>query len=89
LKASATIRVGCRDSDTVRGLVSVLTPDNEGAPEGLAISLASRGTSLEIGVKSGSPATALSTCLAFLRDIALFQEVWLLSSPNRRKTQNA
>jgi len=34
---------------------------------------------LEFVVSAGSPSGSLSTILAVLRDITLFQEVWLLS----------
>ena len=41
--------------------------------------MAGGGTTLGVVVDSDSVADALSIVLALLRDIALFQEVWLLS----------
>jgi hypothetical protein len=83
LKAQATLEVDCRDPRTKDSLLSVLTPDNEGGPRGLAISLDGRGSKLKVSIEAVSAATALSTSLAFLRDMALFQEVWLLSEQRR------
>lgn len=60
-------------------LRSVLTPDNEGAPHGTRLSMEGRGSRLEFTVASASPSAALSIILAILRDVTLFQEVWLLS----------
>lgn len=37
------------------------------------------GSSLEFKVGADSPQTAVSTALAILRDVRLFEEVWLLS----------
>lgn len=79
MRASATLVLGFADSNSRRSLASVLTPDNEGAPRGLTLSIGGRGRIMEISVKSESPSTVVSTVLAFLRDISLFQEVWLLS----------
>jgi hypothetical protein len=83
LNASAELNVACRDVETRKDLVSVLTPDNEGGPRGLRVSLSGRGKTLEILVESETVATAFSTSIAFLRDIALFQEVSLLSRQAR------
>jgi hypothetical protein len=79
MKAKAVLEISCRDQGVRRGLVSVLTPDNEGGPRGLRISLSPRGRRVRVLIEAESSATALSTCLAFLRDVILFQEVWLLS----------
>lgn len=83
MKSRAVLEVTCKDLESRRSLVAVLTPDNEGGPRGLRISLGSRGKLLEIAIEAESPATAISTSLAFLRDMALFQEVWLLSRRGR------
>ena len=62
-----------------RSLASVLAPDNEGLPRGLSLSMAGRGATMKCAVDAGSPSASVSTVLALLRDISLFQEVWLLS----------
>ncbi|MDE1857653.1 MAG: hypothetical protein KGI26_01110 [Thaumarchaeota archaeon] len=87
MKARAVLVVSCRDRGTQEGLASVLTPDNEGGPRGLGVSMRGRGSKLEILVEADSAATTLSTCLAFLRDVALFQEVWLLSHRKAARVQ--
>ena len=86
MKAGAVLEIACSDQGVRKSLESVLAPDNEGGPRGLAIELNGEGNRLEIRVGAESPATALSTSLGFLRDVALFQEVWLLS---RRKPGRA
>ena len=87
MKTRAFLEVTCRDKGTLEGLASVLAPDNEGGPRGLRVSMEGMGHTLEILVEADSAATALSTCLAFLRDVALFQEVWLLSHRKAAKVQ--
>ena len=83
MKVQALLEIACSDVRTAKSLISVLTPDNEGGPRGLTISLGSRGEKLEVRIEAETAATALSTSLAFLRDAALFQEVWLLSQRTR------
>ena len=61
-----------------KGLSSVLTPDNEGGPKGLGISMEGKGACLALEVDAESLATVVSTAIALLRDIALFEEIWLL-----------
>ena len=79
MKAHAELELSCDDVETTRALMSVLSPDNEGGPRGLGISTAARGKDLVIQIAAESPVTVVSTCLAFLRDVSLFREVWLLS----------
>ena len=79
MKPKAVLDIACRDRNACEQLVAVLTPDNEGGPRGLKTSLTRSGGVLHVQVEAETPATAVSTCLAFLRDAALFQEVWLLS----------
>jgi hypothetical protein len=57
----------------------VLTPDNEGAPKGLRFSMGGSAEVLEFDIESESSSTALSTSLAVLRDISLFQQIRLLA----------
>ncbi|MDE1853105.1 MAG: hypothetical protein KGI38_05065 [Thaumarchaeota archaeon] len=79
MKTTVQLMVGCSDATVRKKLASVLTPDNEGAPQGMKLSMAGAGRGLEFKIESGSPTSVLSTALAILRDVALFQEVWLLS----------
>jgi hypothetical protein len=79
LKASATLTVRLYGAAEGRSLSAVLAPDNEGLPPGMDLSMATRGRVLELVISAGSPSASLSTVLALLRDITLFQEVWLLS----------
>ena len=71
--------MGLRGARTKKSLRSVLAPDNVGIPRGTRLSMEVRGSSLAFDVESESASTALSTVLSLLRDITLFEEVWLLS----------
>jgi len=79
LSTEVTLTVTLAGSGPKRALAAVLAPDNEGLPKGLRITPSGDGRSVRYVVESVSPATALSTALALLRDVSLFQEVWLLS----------
>ncbi len=79
MKASVALRVTCADQGTRKRLASVLAPDNEGLPKGLKISATESGRGLTFSIESDSVSTSLSTALAFLRDITLFEEISLLS----------
>lgn len=79
MRPRAVLDITCCDRNACEALVAVLTPDNEGGPRGLTTSLKRNGRVLRVQVEAETAATAISTCLAFLRDVALFQEVWLLS----------
>jgi hypothetical protein len=83
LRAAVELRVGCSREEARRALQSVLAPDNKDAPRGLAISMKGRGRALTFTAESDSAATSLSTAMAVLGDIGLFQKVWLLSNTNR------
>ena len=87
MKASATLTVHLSGAEEGSCLAAVLTPDNEGLPRGMVFSMTARKMALEFEVSSDSPATSLSTVLALLRDIRLFQEVWLLSSQGGGRVQ--
>ena len=80
MKAEATLTLLLSGAGEGRSLAAVLTPDNEGMPQGMLLSMKAKGKALEFEVASGSSSATLSTVLALLRDIALFEEVWLLSS---------
>lgn len=79
MKTRVELGFYCPGADSARKLAAVLTPDNEGAPKGLELSMSAdeRGVTFRLG--SDSPSTALSTILAILRDASLFEQVWLLS----------
>ena len=79
MKASTTLTVRLSGAAEGKSLSAVLAPDNEGLPQGMLLSMSIKGKVLELVVSAGSPSASLSTILALLRDITLFQEVWLLS----------
>jgi hypothetical protein len=89
LKSTASLTLELADESVTRALASVLAPDNEGLPHGLRLSMASEGSKMEFEVESDSPGTTLSTILALLRDIHLFQEVWLLSQGKDARVRGA
>jgi hypothetical protein len=82
LRTSVRLAFECSETDVGGRLRSVLAPDNEGIPRGLAFTMGGSGKEVSFEVESTSPSTALATCLALLRDVSLFQEVWLLSRPS-------
>ena len=79
MNTEVALTVTLAGSGPKRALAAVLAPDNEGLPKGLRITSSGDDRSVSYIVKSRSPSTALSTALALLRDVSLFQEVWLLS----------
>lgn len=79
MNVAAELELEMDDSDSVRKLSAVLAPDNEGLPRGVRLTMAGTGSSFRCRVESDSPSAAISTVLALMRDIVLFQEVWLLS----------
>ncbi|MDG7008196.1 MAG: hypothetical protein JRN06_08120 [Nitrososphaerota archaeon] len=83
MNATAELELAMDGAGSVRKLSAVLAPDNEGLPRGLRLTMAGAGRSLRCRVESDSPSAAISTTLALMRDIALFQEVWLLSRTRR------
>jgi len=89
LSAAARFVLSCADAKVSRSLASVLTPDNEGAPKRLLISMTRRDRLIELKIQSGSPSTSLSTALALLKDVALFEEVWLLSHAKHGRVHRA
>jgi hypothetical protein len=89
LKTAAMLALTCADEEVRKSLASVLAPDNEGAPRSLSLSVGGKGHTLELDVKSASPSTAISTALALLRDVALFEEVWLLSRAKHGRVRRA
>ena len=89
MKTTVDLTVDCADATVRMKLASVLAPDNEGAPQGMKLSMVGAGRGLGFKIESGSPTSALSTALAILRDVTLFQEVWLLSQSKDAKAHRA
>ena len=79
MRTTIRLLIKCADVHVRRQLVSVLTPDNDGAPRGMTLRMGARKGTLEFHVASDSLSGAVSTAIAVLRDVLLFQEVWLLS----------
>lgn len=79
MKSTAVLSVATSDPRSRDSLAGVLAPDNLGLPRGLRLSSRTPDRRLEYLVEAETPSAALSTALALLRDIELFQEVWLLS----------
>jgi hypothetical protein len=89
LKAAVLMTITCSDPSVRRSLSSVLAPDNEEAPENLRISMRGGGRRLVLLLECDSPSTSVSAALAVLRDVTLFQEVWLLSRGKDAGVQKA
>jgi hypothetical protein len=79
MRTTVSLSIRCADVRVCHQLVSVLTPDNEGAPRGMTLKMGARKETLGFLISSNSPSEAVSTAMAVLRDVLLFQEVWLLS----------
>lgn len=89
MKAKAVLTARLSDAAAGKSLSDVLAPDNEGLPRGMRLSVAIAGRTMELQVSSDSPSASLSTLLALLRDMTLFQEVWLLSSRKGARVQRS
>jgi hypothetical protein len=79
LNTDAVLELDLKSSKVRDSLAEVLAPDNEGLPKGLRLTMKGEESAITFRVKAESASTALSTVLAILRDVSLFQEVWLLS----------
>ena len=79
MKTRAVLSIGCSDIRAGRELARVLAPDNAGVPRGLNIAMNARQRAVRFDISSESPSSALSTVMAVLRDVSLFEQVWLLS----------
>jgi hypothetical protein len=79
LKTRIVLSVGCSDIQAGRELARVLAPDNAGGPRGLNIVMNAEQGAVRFDISSESPSSALSTAMAILRDVSLFEQVWLLS----------
>ena len=79
MNAAAELELVMDGAESVRRLSAVLAPDNEGLPRGLRLTMAGAGRSFRCRIESDSPSAAVSTVLALMRDVVLFQEVSFLS----------
>jgi hypothetical protein len=79
MKTRIRLSITCAGTDICHQLASVLSPDNTGAPHGMSLKMRARNETVEFQIASDSPAGAISTAMAVIRDVLLFQEVWLLS----------
>lgn len=77
--ARLRLSITCRNNRSAKDLASVLAPDNAAVPSGQRFSMAVRGRSLIFVVASERIPSAFTTVQGILRDVALFQEVWLIS----------
>ena len=75
----AVLSIECSSIGVGRVLARVLTPDNAGAPKGLSLSMKAQEKSVIFDIASESPSSVLSTVMAILQDVSLFEQVWLLS----------
>ncbi len=89
MTASARLVVKCSSASVCRALISVLTPDNEDAPEGMKLAMTRSGMSVVFEVKADAPSAVLSACLSFLQDVALFEQIRLLSSSGETRVMEA
>ena len=83
MKTRVELRVGCSGPTTLESLRSVLAPDNEGAPRGMKLTSVAEGGAMKITIDSDSASSSISTALAILKDMVLFEGVWLLSQSER------
>ncbi len=72
--------VACSDESVRRALTSVLAPDNQAVPKGMTLSMKGSDQTVRLRVESESPRSVVSTSIALLLDIELFEQVWLLST---------
>lgn len=79
MKTRVVLSIRCSAEAARDKLESVLLPDNVGGPTGMRFSMRGAGRSLKFVMSSETASTAMSTAVALLRDVSLFQEVWLLS----------
>jgi hypothetical protein len=90
LKATATLKLELSDREARVSLLSVLVPDNRDLPNGLELKVRTMGSKgVELDISSPSASTSLSTVLAILRDVSLFDEVWLLSRGDGARVHRA
>jgi hypothetical protein len=79
MRTTIRLSIRCANVQVCSQLTSVLTPDNGGAPRGMTLKMGTRKEVVAFRITSDSPTGAVLTAAAVLRDVLLFQEVWLLS----------
>ncbi len=89
MKSRASLKLVLSGVEVREALGSVLAADNEGAPPGLRLSVRERGAAIEFLAESDSASVSISTVLGILRDVSLFEEVWLLSHRRPARVQRA
>jgi transcription factor Pcc1 len=77
--SSVSLTLTCSGKEEARAIQKVLGPDNEGGPRGFMISVGVQDNVVKFLLRSETPSTAISTVLGILRDVSLFEQVWLLS----------
>ena len=79
MKSKLLLKLTCQSPVTARRLAAVLGPDNRGFPSGQRFSMAVKSRFVKFSVESERLPSAFTTILGVLRDVALFQEIWLIS----------
>jgi len=79
LRTEARLSLHCKDPEVAIELEQVLTPDNVGMPHDQRFTMTRKDRTLVFVVDSESPVSTSSTLFSILRDVSLFQEIWLLS----------
>jgi hypothetical protein len=87
MKVRFTLQIRCAGPAECKALEGVLTPDGKVVPKGLRLTASRTGGTLAFSGGSESPSTALSTAVSLLWDVALFNEVWLLSTRREAEGQ--
>jgi hypothetical protein len=80
LKYTLLLRLNCRNQPTARKLASVLAPDNRSLPSDQRLSMSTISRSVVFRIETERERAALTTASGILRDVALFQGIWLISS---------
>lgn len=79
MKSTLHLRVECVSRPTAKTLASVLASDNKALPSDQRMSMSVTSRSVVFRIESERTRSALTTVCSVLRDIALFQEIWLIS----------
>ena len=79
MKTKVELSIDCSGTRAGKALARVLVPDNAAVPRGLNIVMGAKQGTVHFDITSSSASSALSTVMAILRDVSLFEQVWLLS----------
>lgn len=82
MSASLNLSIRCVDKETAKRLEAVLTPDNVDTPRGMRLLMRRKHDTVRFEIASEG-VSSMATAIALLGDIALFEEVSLLSSGKR------